>query len=61
MTFRGFLDGLNDWLVGQPQRIEFWGGEPLVYWKKLKLLVPALRERFPDSPVYDDHQWFTSG
>lgn len=44
-----FLDGLDEWLVGEPSRIEFWGGEPLVYWKKLKLLVPALRERFPNA------------
>lgn len=27
-------------------KIEFWGGEPLVYWKTLKPLAEALRERF---------------
>ena len=27
-------------------RIEFWGGEPLVYWKTLKPLAEALREKF---------------
>jgi uncharacterized protein len=44
---REFLDGLDAWLKGTPERIEFWGGEPFVYFAKLKRLVPALRERFP--------------
>ena len=26
--------------------VEFWGGEPLVYWKTLKPLAEAIRERF---------------
>lgn len=42
-----FLERLDSWLVGQPSRIEFWGGEPLVYIKKLYVLVPELRKRFP--------------
>ena len=42
-----FIDSLDSWLVGSPQRIEFWGGEPLLYWKKLSYLVPKLREKFP--------------
>jgi uncharacterized protein len=42
-----FLAGLDGWLTGAPARIEFWGGEPFVYFAKLKRLVPALRERFP--------------
>lgn len=29
-------------------KIEFWGGEPLVYWKTLKPLAEAIRERFDD-------------
>lgn len=44
-----FLDGLDSWLTSSPKRIEFWGGEPLVYWKKLKVLVPELRRRFPEA------------
>lgn len=44
-----FLDKLDLWLEGAPQRIEFWGGEPLLYLAKLRRLVPALRERFPDA------------
>ncbi len=43
-TFLGNLDG---WLEGAPERIELWGGEPFVYWAKLKRLIPALAERFP--------------
>lgn len=27
--------------------IELWGGEPLVYWKVLLKLIPALRELYP--------------
>lgn len=42
-----FLSGLSQWLAGEPERIEFWGGEPLLYIAKLKRLVPPLRERFP--------------
>lgn len=32
-----------------PERIEFWGGEPLVYWKTLKPLATRLRELFPNA------------
>lgn len=42
-----FLDGLGQWLHGAPRRIEFWGGEPLLYFAKLRRLVPTLRQRFP--------------
>jgi len=27
--------------------IQLWGGEPLVYWKTIKVLVPKLRELYP--------------
>lgn len=29
-------------------KIEFWGGEPFVYWKTLKPLAEAIQERFAD-------------
>ena len=29
-------------------KIEFWGGEPFVYWKTMKPLAEALREKFSD-------------
>ncbi|MBK6004878.1 radical SAM protein [Ramlibacter ginsenosidimutans] len=44
-----FLATLDTWLQGAPGRIEFWGGEPLLYFAKLKVLVPQLRARFPDA------------
>ena len=30
------------------ENISFWGGEPLVHWKGLKVLIPALRELYPN-------------
>lgn len=44
-----FLAGLDGWLQGSPRAIEFWGGEPFLYFAKLRRLVPALRRRFPDA------------
>lgn len=43
-----FLDQLDSWLTTVPERIEFWGGEPFVYWKTFKPLAEGLRKRFPD-------------
>lgn len=42
-----FLEDLSKWLTVPPKRIEFWGGEPFIYWTKLKILVPELRNMFP--------------
>lgn len=47
-----FLAGLDGWLLDAPARIEFWGGEPLVYFAKLQRLVPALRARFPQAVLF---------
>lgn len=44
-----FLAGLGDWLTEAPHKIEFWGGEPMLYWHKLEVLAPALRSRFPNA------------
>ena len=44
-----FLKHLDGWLTGKPAEIEFWGGEPFLYFAKLKRLVPGLRERFPEA------------
>lgn len=43
-----FMKNLDLWLKNTPRRIQFWGGEPLVYWKTLKPLAIALREKFPN-------------
>ena len=33
-------------------KIEFWGGEPLVYWKTMKPLAEAIREKYDwDNPI----------
>lgn len=44
-----FLANLGSWIEGAPERIELWGGEPFVYWAKLKRLIPALADRFPSA------------
>lgn len=31
-----------------PTKVELWGGEPLLYWHKILVLLPRLRERWPD-------------
>jgi uncharacterized protein len=41
-----FIKNLDKWLEGEPERIEFWGGEPLLYWKKIKFLLEELGKRF---------------
>lgn len=46
-----FMSRLDEWLSGEPKRIELWGGEPLVYWKFLKVLIPELRQKFPNAQI----------
>lgn len=43
----GFIEQLKVALTTPPQRIEFWGGEPFVYWKTLKPLAEGLRQHYP--------------
>jgi len=42
-----FMRNLDSWLKNVPEKIEFWGGEPFVYWKTLRPLAEALRAKFP--------------
>lgn len=42
-----FIAGLDDWVHEPPNKIEFWGGEPFVYWKTMKPLAERLREKYP--------------
>lgn len=42
-----FLNRLDEWCDGVKE-IEFWGGEPLVYWKKLVPLAEGLRKKYPN-------------
>lgn len=44
----GFLRMIQESGIA-PERIEFWGGEPLVYWKTLKPLAERLRRLFPEA------------
>lgn len=46
-----FIANLDTWLHEAPKQIELWGGEPFVYWAKLKKLVPALHAKFPESEL----------
>jgi uncharacterized protein len=42
-----FLVQLDGWITDAPEAIELWGGEPFLYWAKIKRLIPALAGRFP--------------
>lgn len=49
-----FLRGLGDWWDGGSDgrgggtRFEFWGGEPLLYWHKIRLLAEHIRTEWPN-------------
>lgn len=42
-----FLTKFDKLSLSKTPRIEFWGGEPLVYWKTLKPLAESIRARVP--------------
>lgn len=44
-----FIQMLTENIKAPPERVEFWGGEPLVYWKTLKPLAEKLRAKYPDA------------
>lgn len=45
-----FVAQLKTWMNPKEEfRIEFWGGEPFVYWKTLKPLAEQLRSAFPNA------------
>ena len=44
-----FVAQLTDALIEPPEGIEFWGGEPFVYWKTLKPLAERLRQFYPQA------------
>ena len=50
-----FVDNMSTWFdggsdgKGSGTKIEFWGGEPLVYWKTLKPLAEELRNKYPNA------------
>jgi uncharacterized protein len=42
--FEGGSDGL-----GSGTRVEFWGGEPFVYWKTMKPLAEEIHKKYPNT------------
>jgi uncharacterized protein len=49
-----FLAKLDDRLdLSECSLVELWGGEPLLYWKKIQKLVPALKERCPSDVEFN--------
>jgi len=42
-------------------KVEFWGGEPLVYWKTLKPLAESIREKFSHWKVKPQFSIITNG
>jgi len=52
-----FMQQLEGWFAGGTDgqgadvKIEFWGGEPFVYWKLLKPLGEAVKVRYPNAQL----------
>lgn len=50
-----FVTNMHNWFEGGSDgkgagtKLEFWGGEPFVYWKTFKPLAEALREKYPNA------------
>ena len=44
-----FLANVDKWVTDEPHRVEFWGGEPLVYFKQVKPLAEGLRTKWPNA------------
>ncbi len=48
---QAFIDGLDVWVTSPPEKIEFWGGEPLVYIKTMRPLAEAIKVKFPNAEL----------
>jgi uncharacterized protein len=50
-----FVDNMSTWYhggddgLGAGSHFEFWGGEPLVYWKTLKPLAESILSKYPNA------------
>lgn len=44
-----FLEKLLPNIAGVPEKVEFWGGEPFVYWKTFKPLAERVRFFWPNA------------
>lgn len=60
---QAFMEKLSNLeLLDQPgTKIEFWGGEPLVYWKTLRPLVDAMNEKFASYEHKPQYSMITNG
>jgi len=56
-----FLEKLEVLEFGEHVKVEFWGGEPLVYWKTMKPLAEALSEKFKELNVNRHFSIITNG
>lgn len=44
-----FIEKLDEWFPEDTcHSVEFWGGEPLLYWNQIKRLTPILHEKWGD-------------
>jgi uncharacterized protein len=48
---QAFIDGLDVWVTSPPEKVEFWGGEPLVYIKTMRPLAEAIKVKFPNAQL----------
>ncbi len=46
-----FASRVSKNIVGIPERIEFWGGEPFVYWKHIQILTRDFRALYPEAQI----------
>lgn len=52
-----FVNKMSEWFDGGEDRLgagrffEFWGGEPLVYWKTLKPLAEKIHTKYPNAQL----------
>lgn len=47
-----FMENVDNWLIPDNlEKIEIWGGEPLMYWRTIMILVPLLKEKYPSAKL----------
>jgi uncharacterized protein len=45
----GFIEKVKTRLRGEPENVQLWGGEPLVYFRTLRPLVAGLKRLYPNA------------
>lgn len=46
-----FMSKLRQLDLSKCNRIDLWGGEPLVYWKTIRHLIPSIKEEYPSADI----------